>query len=175
MIDPLRQRARAHEPMRGDLRGLLSGPYHGIKFSGSSRYVDATKPGFGREASDRGVVDRGRVIFGIGDWVGYLQPLQTEGNELKGMSWIEECGISRQPRRLLPEATLSRLFRGSGFAEGPFFPKAVEDTAGSDIPLGVLTPRGILARGERFFISSPPVYLVTFSLAVSGCLDLRVP
>lgn len=54
------------------------------------------------------------------------------------------------------------------------FHKDVGDTLGSDIPRCVVTPRGILARGGGG-LCVVPVYLVTFSLAVSGCLNLRVP
>jgi hypothetical protein len=54
------------------------------------------------------------------------------------------------------------------------FPRIAEDTVGSDISRGVMTHRGILARGEGGHCVVP-VYLVTLSLAVSGCLNLRVP
>lgn len=46
MIDPLRERARAHEPLRGDLRGLFSPPYQSIQFPRNRLYARLGEAGF---------------------------------------------------------------------------------------------------------------------------------
>jgi hypothetical protein len=81
--------------------------------------------------------------------------LQTEGNELKGMSWIEGNVVSPTTSPTSGGVTLATPFQGvQAPRKGLLFPELSEDTVGSDAPL----LRGVPAQSftESRFLSPFP-------------------
>ena len=107
LSDPLHERGSSHEPIRRDLRSVLCSPYRGIQFSGSSICVDATKPGFGREASTEVCLIE---VVGLctGDRAGESLWVVDEGNvgilfryEELVFGWARSFHFRRKDRRVV--------------------------------------------------------------------------